>query len=690
MGRWRLAVGLLSAGLFWTAPSAVAPVDQEPGEATLSTDLVERAEISLILLDVEVRDEAGHPLPGLTKDDFTVLLNGRARPIYSLDDLCLPRPSVARAREEGTADPAAGDSVLPESAPDISPSAIRDFILYLDFGQMKQDGRVAALDAAESWVRETLQPGERAQLVGHTWRNGIRLLTDFTRDRGELLAAVERARTDMNLVDPFPVTAEARVFCCSGIGTGPCIYPEPLPCSAWAAEELSHARLGMEALRSFLTSLATVPGRKALILFHQDGSIYPSRKYAISEVAVGDQVRLLDEVGAEATLSHTVIYPMYTGDSLSGLASTSVNFGANLADFTGGEYNRGDVDLARATARAGREFSCLYRIGLVRPDAKKGNRIYRAKVMVHNRSLAGRYRVRFLDEVDRWWRQAQAILSSPERVTDVPLRTTLVPLAANEKGWNLTIRVAVEMQSLMLVPGTQRQRGGWEVGVLLSRDRGRKNWEMLGVSQVQVGQDLPSGILVVHERVIKDVSAGSYRLAAFARDRIANLFGGDDATLVLSDPRQPGVVGPVVMLSARKYLKATLPLMKQGRSISPARATVRHGLVPATGESIQAGEALKMLTWLCPGKEAPPPQDVQRYITRDGEALFRLGEEKIEPAGRCFRLADLVNTAPMEPGRYDYHLRWKFAEGSEPLERSVSFEVVPGDRSSLEETSAGS
>ena len=670
---------------------------EEISSTPLPTDIIEETGVSLVLLDVEVRDEEGRPIPGLTRDDFTVILNGSRRPIYSVDDFCEPAPATPLVAEGETAgrpsvaegDPAASRPATAEESP--TPPAtgrqvrigakVPKFILYFDFSQFRGDGRANALDAAERWVRETMQPGEQAQLVAHTVKRRLEPLTGFTSDKDLLLSVIEKVRPDMAYHDSFREESASKIRCCSGLGPVPCLYPA-VACKAWAWEDHLHTKRSLEALKAYLVGLDTVPGRKALLLFHQGCAIFPSRKYAISETRVGDEVDLLDQVGAEANLSSTAVFPTYTGNSQDSLASTGINFGANLADFTGGDYNRGDVDLDSFMTRAGREFGCMYRIGIEKPERSRA-RIYRAKILVREKALASRYRVRFLDATDRWWRKAQAVLTAPERAGDVQLHAAVMPLTATDKGWDLRVQVAIDLDSLALIPYGTKQRADWEVGALLSRHDGSIGLEMLGVSRVRTkGNELQDATFVVHQRRFEGLPHGTYRFAAFARDRGANLFGGDQGELELPRLRKPGLAGPFLRLASRKHLEASLPRLTKKRPEGAKKAKVRTGAVPASGDGISPGDDVELVSFVCPGSKGDRPgsDELLRFVTRGDEALFRLEDAKLEGAGKCFRLADTVETAALDPGVYAYNVRWSRDGEDEPLESSIRFRITGSSR----------
>jgi len=409
-----------------------AQADERQEAPAIDTGLVESTGIRIMLLDVDATDKKGGPLRGLTAEDFTVLLDGSRREIYSLDNLCRAERRPAKAGKK--------------AAPAIPPGADAEepfrFILYFDFSQLRQDGRVLALAQARRWVREVMRATDEAQVVAYTFQGGLRELSPPTKDRQELLSVLDRADGDVELVDPFPVGLVDRIgLCCvrcGGYRSPPSCCNHCCPtgqnqCDNYAREEFSRSRASLTALKRFIQRLEEAPGRKALLMFQQNATYQPGRFYSLR---VGDHVTLLDEVAAEATLSRTAVYPSFTGDPLASgfspwLHGEVVNLGANLAAFTGGRHNRDARDLAGLVDTAGREARCLYRIGLVAPEKASGGHVFRVRVRVRGRTLPQEHRVQALDEVDRWWRKARAVLSDPETARDVSVSASIVPLRAS-------------------------------------------------------------------------------------------------------------------------------------------------------------------------------------------------------------------------------------------------------------------
>src|SRR4029453_3740742 len=115
--------------------------------------------------------------------------------------------------------------------------------------------------------------------------------------------------------------------------------------------------------------------------FQQNGTIYPGKIYNDTKLTprTGDQVHLLDELGAEANLARTAIHGAYVGARPGAgggagvgpappweneLADQSVTVASNLADSTGGTYGRDLNALKGLTTAVRRDCDCIYRLGL--------------------------------------------------------------------------------------------------------------------------------------------------------------------------------------------------------------------------------------------------------------------------------------------------------------------------------------
>jgi len=480
--------GLLLALVLWTQPSSAADTEKKD-IPVLETGMVESTEVVLMLLDVEATDAEGRPMRGLTLRDFAVQVGGRAQPLYSVDDLC----PCGRTTEKTVGPPfdpnrdLAGKENAAAAAP-AQPEPVQ-FVLYLDFSQLGQDGRYRAVEAAKRWISETMGPQDRAMVVAYAEGAGLRTLSSLTDDKAELSAAAQEAYDAADLVDPFPITRSSRrAFCqrvCSPSGPS-------TDCACWltlAREEYLRGRRSFESMKWLLARLGDTPGRKSLVFFSQDATMFPARYYPVDESRIGDHIGLVDQIGAEAILSRTSIYTAFSGAADNPLATS---LGASLADFTGGGYNRGPAGLARFVRGVGRGCECIYRIGLVPPEGGDAG-VHKVTVEARGRRLPNSYRVQFLSPADRWMRSARAVLAAPDSARDIPLSAAIVPVASRAGGWDARVQVALDPSSMALVPpgpGSKETKGSWEVGALLS-DEGAQLLASLPIKRIITTDTVP-------------------------------------------------------------------------------------------------------------------------------------------------------------------------------------------------------
>jgi hypothetical protein len=443
-------------------------------------------------------------------------------------------------------------------------------------------------------------------------------------------------------------------------------------------QEYQHARSAMRMLQDLLAELERTPGRKNLILFSQNGATYPDVFYG--HPGAPDLYAASQELAAAATGSQTVMYGAnLESDPWSPIAQAARVLNDELADFTGGGFNRGAVDLARFTDRVGRGCRCVYRIGLV-PPKNPTTEVRTARIVARGVPLDFRYRVRFTSERERWMRDAQAVLADPAGARALKVSAAIVPESADKGSWSVSVEVAFDTRSLTLLPSAAGRAGGYEIGALLSSRNGSKPVEMIeGVNlREREGQD--GGGLAVHTLRIEDLDPGDYRLAAFVRDRALNVFGGAEALLTLPSPKKGGAAGPVLLLGPQPRTVLPLGRMSSGGSGGPSpRPASDAGVVPMIAGDLRPGERLSGMTWICPGKKKDPPTKVLRFLAQEGTPLFRFESSPPATAGECLLYADVLDTRQVKADAYAYHVLWRPDGEPQPVDASAVFEIVdPG------------
>ncbi|MBL8174025.1 MAG: VWA domain-containing protein, partial [Bryobacterales bacterium] len=160
-------------------------------------EVVFRAESNLIVVNVAVRDGAGRPMEGLTKDDFQLFEDDKAQQISVFELQKLGTDAMPAIRVP-VADPAAAPppkEPVTEAAPPEKPQT-RDkrlMVLFFDFSGMPVADQVRSQDAAIRFLESQMTASDLVSLM--TFSNDLRLVHDFTADRAALVTAIRGFRT---------------------------------------------------------------------------------------------------------------------------------------------------------------------------------------------------------------------------------------------------------------------------------------------------------------------------------------------------------------------------------------------------------------------------------------------------------------------------------------------------------------
>ena len=160
--------------------SPIAPA--APGESGAVTF---KAGVNLVMVPVVVRDRGGQVVPGLKKEDFTLLDNGKAANIVSFS---VEKPGQHVTVEKPEEKPAAqaGEAAPAPNAPMVIPD---HFVAYFfdDVGWGSFNDLTWSRDGALRHL-ETLQPGDRVAVL----TTSCRIWVDFTADREKLKQAIAK------------------------------------------------------------------------------------------------------------------------------------------------------------------------------------------------------------------------------------------------------------------------------------------------------------------------------------------------------------------------------------------------------------------------------------------------------------------------------------------------------------------
>jgi VWFA-related protein len=154
------------------------------------TGFGERIDVNAVLLDVIVTDSRGNQILGLSKEDFIVKEGGVVQAVDSVD--YFTSRTLLSSREDKA--PFRVEKVRED----------RYFVFFFDkpqdpaslFGQLMQ-ARASVTDFISKQMRDT----DYVAIVGHDMR--LKVYSDFTRDRGQLVGALgEALRFGRGLTEP--------------------------------------------------------------------------------------------------------------------------------------------------------------------------------------------------------------------------------------------------------------------------------------------------------------------------------------------------------------------------------------------------------------------------------------------------------------------------------------------------------
>jgi VWFA-related protein len=168
LGR-RLPPLVLALSAFLLSRSVAADKKEPP------TTVREEAKVVVIEVPVNVIDKDGHPVEGLTAQDFEVYDDGKKQTISGLDVV-----------DERHAVPQPGPG-----EPEIHPAARRHFLMIFDLTFSTPKAIVKARANARDFVVTRMKDLDLAAVATWSVEQGLRLLVTFTGDRTQLAAAID-------------------------------------------------------------------------------------------------------------------------------------------------------------------------------------------------------------------------------------------------------------------------------------------------------------------------------------------------------------------------------------------------------------------------------------------------------------------------------------------------------------------
>ena len=271
----------------------------------------ESIEVSIVNLDVVVRDRAGKPVRGLTAADFEIRENGQLQEISNFYE--------AAPRLEGTATVRAADD---ESRANVfAPVDRRNLVIFVEGFSMPPVSTERFFNQLKELVRTTIRPGDKAAIV--SWRYVMKVRQDFTDDVTKLNAALDSIHRDITSVAPDSESARLHNAFIEELREEAAIQQNAsfIPSMTMSGREqaqqaLVDIRRKTVALTRLVNTLAGAPGKRILLMATRRFSQFAGAEFFGGEVPLQDRdylntLSIREDFARTANAAGVTIYPIY-------------------------------------------------------------------------------------------------------------------------------------------------------------------------------------------------------------------------------------------------------------------------------------------------------------------------------------------------------------------------------------------
>jgi VWFA-related protein len=452
---------LLTLTLYAGAQQA-PPADASPATGPSTTLHIQS---DLVLTNIVVRDrKTGEPVKGLTRDDFTILEDGKPQKIVSFDHedvnnaSALAPPNVAQGASGSS--PILG-SMLAAAPQALTPEQLdghRLIVLFIDTTSLQPDDLERVQEAARHYVQVQMQPADIVSVV--SLGNTLSVDQDFTQSKPLLLHAI----------DNYSPGGE------QGFTPGATATSNQVEdTTSFTPDETDYNDLNTDrelfAISSIAHSLSPIREKKSLIYFSGGISRDGIENQASLRAAINAAVRAnmaIYSIDARGLQAVTPLGDATTG-SLRGNAgyngaalqnNLDANFNsqevmATLSSDTGGKSFFDDNDFSPAFTRVQQDTASYYVIGFRSTNLLRDGRYRKLQIKIRREDVKLEYRPGYYAPADFQHsnhddheRDLEAQLNSELPATDVSLY--LQPFFFRADASN---RYSVPVS--LLVPGSQ-------------------------------------------------------------------------------------------------------------------------------------------------------------------------------------------------------------------------------------------
>ncbi len=527
---------------------------------------------NLVLVDVRVVDKNGKPVTDLKQQDFQLWEDGTPQKItsFSLEDI----EKLAQAGAENEAPPVIDLAKLP---PNVTPAeAVRDrrlMVFFFDLTSLAPDDLTRALKAADDFLEKRLTPADLVAIVSYT--SSLRVLQDFTNDRGALEKALKTMRIgeESSGLSASGTEGEAGTTNASGEevvtqDVSAAFTPDETEFNIFNTDQK------LAAIESLARMLRAVPGRKSLIHFssgiERTGIENQAQLRATTDAANQANVSLYTvdsrglaalPPGGDASTASPSGTAVYTGQAVFSQVSSlqgSRETLASLSADTGGKTFYDLNDFAPAFAEVQRENSSYYLLGYSPSNTRSDGRFRRIRVEVDRPGVKVEARPgyfapknfrQFTDE-DKELQLAQAMdLDSP--FVDLPFVVDASYFLRSDSKYNVILAAKIPGSVVPFRGKSGKHETAFDFAWRVTDEKGKVVGALRDTLPVKVSGETYEMLLagnILYEGEI-ELPPGRFRLKTVVRENETGKMGTFEEPLVLPGISATGMALSSVVLS---------------------------------------------------------------------------------------------------------------------------------------------
>jgi len=555
-----------------------------------------RANLSLVSVDVVVRDRDGAIVKGLTAADFEIREDGRLQELRTLifqeiSESALAATSVdlLKGVEEKVL-----ESTIRATPPPTAPVPMRSeelagrrlVVLLFDTSSMSPEDTQRAVDSAREFVAKDMTTADLVAVA--TVSSLLTVYRDFTADRGLVTEALNLlAYSDGTDVPPPSASTAATDDAAAAV-------TEETAADVEAAElEMFNNDLRLRALRTLAESLAPIEQKKAILYF--SGGMPRSGQ--------DNQIELRSAINA-AVRSNVSIYPIDTrglqavvpgGDARQasgrgqgmfsgrGMAQQFARLSASqdtlvtLAADTGGRAFTDSNNFGEAFARVRRDMSAYYLLGYSSTNTTKDGRFRRIQVRAKNpeyriEARAGYYADRDFAHTSKGDREAllEEQLYAAVSLTDLPViaSASYFRLAADK--YFVPLAVSVPGSAVPVTEGLKEIT--LDVLAMVTDERGMPVGRLRQTMKLPAGTEKTlAGKQILYQSGMT-LPPGRFAVKAVVRENATGMMGSFEAPVTVPELKAQTMKVSSVVLSTQLQPatgRSDNPLVRDGVQMVP-------------------------------------------------------------------------------------------------------------------------